>query len=131
MSSQSLTSRRPYLMRAMYEWMVDNNQTPHIVVDAAFPGTQVPPQHVESGKIVLNISTTATDRLVIGNEMLSFSARFGGVVEQIEVPPAAVLGIYAKESGQGMIFPSDDGDGDDGGDGAPPAGGKPTLRVVK
>lgn len=119
-------------MRAMYDWMVDNDQTPYVVVDATLPGVAVPAQHVEAGKIVLNISARATDRLIIANDALSFSARFGGVVEHIMVPPTAVLGIYAKESGQGMIFSNSDADGGDGPDDTPPdRGGKPALRVVK
>ena len=111
----------------MYDWMVDNDQTPFIVVDAAYDGVQVPHQHVDEGKIVLNISASATDGLDIANDMLSFSARFGDAFEQIFVPPAAILGIYAKESGQGMIFTSE-GDDDDS---PPEGGGKPHLRVVK
>ena len=130
MSERTISSRRPYLMRAMYDWMVDNDQTPFIVVDADHPGVQVPRQHVDEGKIVLNISMRATHGLAIENDMLSFSARFGDVSEQIFVPPAAVLGIYAKESGQGMIFTGDDET--PGGDDTPSdGGGKPTLRVVK
>lgn len=127
MSDATFTSRRPYLMRAMYEWMVDNDQTPFIVVDARLSGVRVPARHVDDGKIVLNISARATDRLHIGNELLTFTARFQGVEEHIEVPPAAVLGIYAKESGQGMIFT-----GEDGAPEPPPQDdGRPTLRVVK
>ena len=131
MSEDGVTSRRPYLLRAMHEWMTDNGQTPFIVVDAQVPGVAVPEHHVEDGKIVLNISHQATDGLEIGNEMITFSARFDAVFEQVFIPPAAVLGIYARESGQGMIFTMD-GEGAEGGDDEPPSGGsKPTLRVVK
>ncbi len=127
MSDQDFTSRRPYLMRAMYEWMVDNDQTPYIVVDATMEDVSVPTQHIEDGKIVLNISPRATDQLRIDNDFLSFTARFHGAVEQVFVPPASVLGIYAKESGQGMIFTGEEGDSDP----QPPSETKPTLRVVK
>lgn len=115
-------------MRAMYDWMIDNDQTPYIVVDATVEGVSVPDQHVEDGKIILNISPRATDQLRIDNDFLSFSARFHGAVEQVFVPPASVLGIYAKESGQGMIFT-----GEDGGEPEPPPSDRPTpnLRVVK
>jgi len=128
MSDEGFTSRRPYLMRAMYEWMIDNDQTPYIVVDATMEGVSVPEQHVEDGKIILNISPRATDQLRIDNDYLSFSARFHGAVEQVFVPPASVLGIYAKESGQGMIFTGEDGEPE-----PPPSTtpDRPTLRVVK
>ena len=127
MSEPSFTSRRPYLLRAMYDWMVDNGQTPFIVVDADYTGVQVPRRHIDEGKIVLNISAQATDGLSIDNDMLSFSARFDAAYEQIFIPPGAILGIYARESGQGMIFTGDSEDGS-----APPdGGGKPHLRVVK
>ena len=116
-------------MRAMYEWMIDNDQTPYIVVDATLDDVAVPSQHVEDGKIVLNISPRATDQLRIDNDFLSFSARFHGTTEQVFVPPASVLGIYAKESGQGMIFTGEDGEGEPDPD--PPRDDKPTLRVVK
>jgi stringent starvation protein B len=112
MTDASLTSRRPYLLRAMHEWITDNGQTPHIVVDAAMEGVKVPPQHVKDGKIILNVSLSAAQGLSLGNEELSFRARFGGVSQDIVVPVAAVVGIYARESGQGMIF----------GDGEGPAG---------
>ncbi|MEO1573579.1 MAG: ClpXP protease specificity-enhancing factor [Pseudomonadota bacterium] len=126
MADQGFSSRRPYLMRAMYEWMIDNDQTPYIVVDATLDGVTVPSQHVDDGKIILNISPRATDQLRIDNDFLSFSARFHGAVEQVFVPPAAVLGIYAKESGQGMIFTGEDGEPE-----PEPPTDKPTLRVVK
>lgn len=126
MSDANFTSRRPYLMRAMYDWMVDNDQTPFIVVDASCAGVSVPQQHVDEGKIVLNISANATNGLRIANDALTFTARFKGVEEHVLVPPGAVLGIYAKESGQGMIFTGEDGEPE-----PPPDTTKPTLRVVK
>ena len=139
MTETMLKSRRPYLLRAMHEWISDNLQTPHIVVDAAIQGVEVPRQYVQGGKIILNVSLSATSALNLGNEVVSFRARFGSVTYDVNVPIAAVLGIYARETGQGMIFSETD---------APPppvpppppaeasTGGevkraKPTLKVVK
>jgi len=107
MSDAPLTSRRPYLLRAMHEWIIDNSQTPHIVVDATVEGVKVPPQHIKDGKIILNVSMGAASGLSIGNDYVSFRARFGGVSQDIFVPVAAVIGIYSRESGQGMIFEGD------------------------
>jgi len=109
MTDAPVTSRRPYLLRAMHEWITDNTQTPHIVVDAGVQGVKVPPQHVKDGRIILNISLNAAQGLSIGNETLSFRARFGGVSQNIVVPIPAIIGIYARESGQGMIFGDNDG----------------------
>ncbi len=92
----------------MHEWMLDNGFTPHLVVDAKRDGVRVPKAHVKDGKIVLNVSPTATRALSLGNDAVTFEARFGGVSQQIVVPVAAVLGIYARETGQGMIFGEDD-----------------------
>lgn len=132
MSEESLTSRRPYLIRAMHEWMADNGQTPHLVVDATASGVEIPSGHARDGRIVLNIGDTATRNLILGNEIVAFEARFGGQPFHIKLPVQAVLGIYARESGQGMIFsgehdgpePPDDGQDDE-------AGARPHLRVVK
>ena len=109
MADAPVTSRRPYLLRAMHEWITDNSQTPHIVVDAGIDGVKVPVQHVKDGRIILNISLSAAQGLSLGNEALSFRARFGGVSQDIVVPIAAIVGIYARESGQGMIFGDNDG----------------------
>ena len=103
----------------MHEWITDNRQTPHVVVDATVAGVVVPAQHVRDGKIVLNIDYGATAQLFIKNEGISFSARFGGVPFQIFLPVLAVLGIYARETGQGMIFSDDDA-------GPPPAAPPPS-----
>jgi stringent starvation protein B len=103
----------------MHEWMVDNGFTPHLVVDARRDGVQVPKEHIKDGKIVLNVSHSATRALNLGNESVTFETRFGGVPRQLEIPIDAVLGIYARETGQGMIF------GDD--DSAPSGPGAPTL----
>jgi stringent starvation protein B len=92
----------------MHEWMVDNGFTPHLVVDARRDGVRVPASHVQDGKIVLNVSLTATRSLSLGNDLVTFEARFGGVSQQLSIPVAAVLGIYARETGQGMIFSDDD-----------------------
>ena len=99
-----LSSRRPYLLRAMHEWMTDNGQTPHFVVDASVEGVAVPRQYVRDGKIVLNASYTATDGLMIKNDWVSFGARFDGSPFEVRLPLLAVIGIYARETGQGMIF---------------------------
>ncbi len=102
--SQPSRSKRPYLIRAMHEWMGDNGNTPHIVVDASIDGVSVPPEHVKDGKIILNISHSAAHNLKLTNDSVSFRARFSGVPYDVWVPVASVLGIYAKETGQGMIF---------------------------
>lgn len=88
----------------MHEWMTDNHQTPHLVVDAALDGVEVPRQYVQEGKIILNISDTATAGLILANDKVEFNARFGGHTQHVRVPMQAVLGIYARETGQGMIF---------------------------
>jgi stringent starvation protein B len=142
-------SRRPYLLRAMHEWMLDCGHTPHLIVDATREGVQVPPAYVKEGRIVLNISPSATHALRIDGEAVQFSARFGGVSRQVHVPLDAVLGIYARETGQGMVFNEEaagaaDGRGPEPPDPAPapngPASGpgkeaprskRPSLKVVK
>jgi stringent starvation protein B len=137
-----MKSRRPYLLRAMHEWITDSQCTPHVVVDASVAGVEVPRQYVQDGKIVLNVSWSATSQLQLGNDELSFSGRFGGASLHVRVPLAAVLAIYARETGQGMIF-SDEGEGPPPsgppqepatkeGDGPPKdGGGRPKLKVVK
>ncbi|MBM5812586.1 MAG: ClpXP protease specificity-enhancing factor [Gammaproteobacteria bacterium] len=124
------TSRRPYLLRAMHEWMTDNGQTPHLLVNATVPGVQVPAAAVRDGRVTLNVSWQATDGLRLGNDWIEFSARFSGAVQPVRLPLASVLGIYARETGQGMLF-------EDEGAPPPPApdpgdtGSRPKLRVVK
>ena len=103
-SGGNVRSRRPYLLRAMHEWMGDSGFTPHVIVDATRPGVAVPAAFVKDGKIVLNISLSATQRLQLLNESLQFDARFSGVVHHVHVPITAVLGIYARETGEGMVF---------------------------
>lgn len=127
--------KRPYLLRAMHEWMIDNLLTPHIVVDATAPGVDVPQQHVAEGKIILNVSYSATDGLDLNSDPLFFNTRFSGVSYEISVPVMAVLGIYAHETGQGMIFTEEESPSST----AEPAGasesaspkGPPDLKVVK
>ena len=99
--------QRPYLLRAMHEWMIDNDLTPHIVVDAAACNLNVAPEHVKDGRLVLNVSYAATRKLAITGERVELEARFGGTPRWIEIPIQAVLGIYARETGQGMIFSSE------------------------
>ena len=124
-----MTSSRPYLVRAIYEWIVDNELTPYVVVDAETKDVSVPQQHVKDGQIVLNISPIAIHGLLINNQSIEFQARFSGRAHKIYAPVKAITAIYAKENGRGMVF----GDEDDG-DGAPepdkPAG-KPNLTLVK
>ena len=100
-----MKSNRPYLLRGLHEWILDNDLSPHILVDANAAGVQVPTQYVKDGKIVLNISPESIKGLNIGNDEIGFSARFGGNPYDISVPVIAVLAIYAKENGKGMIFP--------------------------
>ena len=105
-----MKARRPYLLRAIHEWISDRNCTPHLVVDAGIAGVEVPRQYVKDGKIVLNVSWNATANLRLGNDEVSFSGRFGGVSMSVRAPLHAVLAIYARETGQGMIFADDDVD---------------------
>lgn len=88
--------------------MIDNNQTPYLVVDAASPGVAVPEEHVQDGRITLNLSYSATSNLAMGNDEVSFDARFGGAARRVFIPMSAVLGIYARESGEGLVFPPDE-----------------------
>lgn len=105
--SPAMTSNRPYLLRAVHEWICDNGLTPHIVVDAGKPGVQVPPQAVSDGRVVLNLAPRAVAHLEIGNDAITFMARFGGVSQPVNVPIAAVQAIYARENGQGMLLAED------------------------
>lgn len=103
-----MSSTKPYLVRALYEWILDNGLTPHLLVDARYPGTQVPAEFVQDGQIVLNVAPSAVHNLVIGNDWIQFSARFGGVARELSVPSEAVLGIFTRENHQGMVFPQPD-----------------------
>ena len=125
-----MTSNRPYLLRAVHEWIVDNGMTPQIVVDAQQEQVQVPDAYVRDGKIVLNISATAVRGLSLDNERVAFSTRFGGTPFDVVVPVHAVLAIMARENGVGMPFPDP---GDDRPPSPPPPEPRrrPSLRVVK
>ena len=96
--------KRPYLLRAMHQWIAECGHTPHVIVDAAREGIEVPRAYVKDGKIVLNLSEGATQRLRLGNEEIEFDARFAGVIHHVRFPVSAVLGIYARETGEGMVF---------------------------
>jgi len=117
-------SRRPYLLRAMHEWMGDAGLTPHIIVDAGRSGVEVPNAYIKDGKIVLNVSLSATQRLQLSNQGIEFDARFAGIVHHVRVPMTAVLGIYARETGEGMVFNESEPEA------PPPAeSGSPTAQV--
>ncbi len=127
-----MTSNRPYLVRAFYEWLVDNGLTPYLLVEVADSSVQVPQQFVEDGRITLNISPSAVRHLELGNEFISFNARFGGKPMDVLFPVESVLGIYAQENGSGMLFPEDETTGGDDGDPEEtPPRGRPSLKVVK
>ena len=131
-----MTSSRPYLIRAIYQWIADNGMTPHLLVDVSVDGVQVPAEHVQKGKIILNIAPMAITGLVIGDAEITFNARFSGQSMALNVPVAAVLAVYAKENGQGMMFSEDDGavtsrDDDPGSGPDKPTSKRPSLRVVK
>jgi stringent starvation protein B len=140
-----MSSNRPYLLRAIYDWISDNQLTPYILVDAGMPGVRVPSQVIQNGQVVLNLAMRAVANLDLGNDWISFQARFSGVSQAIQIPVQAVLALYAQENGQGMMFPAD-GEGNDNpppseppedpvsseGEGAEkPKRGAPHLRVIK
>jgi stringent starvation protein B len=122
-------------MRALYEWIVDNGCTPYILVDATPKEVSVPEQYVKDGQIVLNISPTAVMDLSISNESVAFNGRFGGVATDIFVPVQAVIGIYARENGQGMVFEPEEEPESTPPDDTPPEPtkpeGRPSLKIVK
>lgn len=126
----NMTSNRPYLLRALYEWITDNGLTPHVLVDADVEGVDVPSHSVQDGKVVLNIAGSATEQLQLENETICFRARFSGKPYEIIVPMDAVIAIYARENGQGMMFAREDSVQPpvDGLDDPPP---RSHLKVVK
>ncbi|WP_024872407.1 ClpXP protease specificity-enhancing factor [Tolumonas lignilytica] len=143
-----MTPTRPYLLRAFYEWLLDNDMTPHLLVDANARMVQVPQQYARDGQIVLNIAPQAVVAFTMDNEAVSFNARFGGVPQQVYIPMAAVLAIHSRENGAGTFFPpepayaawqeekvaasSEDKSAVDDDDPQPPRPeGRPTLRVIK
>jgi stringent starvation protein B len=131
----TMSSNKPYLIRAFYDWIVDNDLTPYLLVNAHAAGVEVPMAHVNEGRIVLNISPKACRGLHLENDKILFTARFSGVATQVFLHPGAVLAIYAKENGRGMEFEEEDT--------TPPSGGastsenakgsrsKPALKLVK
>ncbi|MBT8149480.1 MAG: ClpXP protease specificity-enhancing factor [Gammaproteobacteria bacterium] len=137
-----MSSSKPYLINALYQWIVDNKCTPYVLVDAYRPGVEVPQEFVKEGQIVLNVAPQAVVQLTIDNQGMRFNARFGGIPMDVYAPLSAILGIYAKENGQGMMFdagqgPSPDEDPPRGPklvarqDKSSPADSKPSLRIVK
>jgi stringent starvation protein B len=132
-----MSSNRPYLLRALYQWIGDNSMTPYLLVDATREGVQVPASTIKEGRVVLNIAARAVAQLDLGNREVRFKARFGGVSQSVVVPLPAILAIYAQETGQGMMLPEDGGtlppDGPDQGPEPPEDGPKRGghLRVVK
>ena len=131
-----MTSNRPYLLRALNEWICDNGMTPYLLVDAERDGVQVPAASVKDGRVVLNIAPRAVAQLALDNREVRFMARFGGVSQVVIVPMPAVLAIYAQETGQGMMLPDDGAPlPDDPPDPTPGPGDEPPrrthLRVVK
>ncbi len=132
--SDKMTSNRPYLVRAMYDWICDNGLTPYVLVDARMPNVRVPSHAVKDGQVVLNVAVRAVTELELGNDRIRFLARFGGVSQQVDVPLQAVLAIYAQENGQGMMFPVEANDTPPSPEPATPektARKGPALRVVK
>lgn len=136
---QKMTSSRPYMIRALYEWIVDNNLTPYLLVDVLASGVEVPQEYVKDGQIVLNTAPRAVRDMLMTNESITFMSRFGGVPRHIKITPMSVLAIYAKENGRGMVFEAEDPDT------LPPTSStpsdtktkastkskKPTLKIVK
>lgn len=140
----TMTSSRPYIIRALYEWILENDCTPYLLVNAMAENVEVPQQYVKNGQIVLNVSPVAVMDLLMTNESMQFNGRFGGMPMDIFVPMSAVMGIYARENGQGMIFDMEDDpqpeppSSNDGTNQSGPAAkeksapkNKPGLRVVK
>lgn len=128
------SSSRPYLVRGIYDWLLDNGLTPYVMVDAGVPNVSVPQQYVKEGKIILNIAPMAVSGLAMGNDAIEFKARFSGIPHHIYVPIKAVEAIYAYENGRGMVFNDDDDGGTDTSppdDNNPPRSTRPHLRVVK
>jgi stringent starvation protein B len=138
-----MTTTRPYLIRAINEWACENNLTPHLLVNALDDGVVVPAQFVNDGQIILNISPSAVQGIELGNEWILFSARFSGQSMKIEIPVTSVLAIYARENGQGIFFPEDEGSPEPDGNGGEKKSTedsdrtgkkkqeKPLLKVVK
>lgn len=135
-SPKEIGSKRPYLIRALNEWLIDNGLTPHLLVDVTQDErVKVPMEFVQEGRIVLNIGPSAVKSLELGNDLISFNARFNGRPMDLFIPTSAVLGIYARENGHGMLFPDDEPPDSNGAppDDEPPTPPKdrPSLKIVK
>jgi len=135
-----MLSSRPYLVRAIHEWIVDSGLTPHLLVNADQPGLDVPESSIQDGRVVLNVSPSAVRDLLIDSEMVTFVARFGGASRAVTVPMGAVEAVYARENGRGMMFPVDEEDEDAGefdstdttdDHSGPERKSRPNLKVVK
>lgn len=124
-------SLRPYLLRAVYQWAVDSGLTPHILVNAAVEGVQVPQAYVKDGQITLNVHPNAVQRLELGNDKIQFSARFGGQVFTVVVPMAALLAVFARETGRGLFFQEEGGDEPTPEPQPPSTPKRPALKRVK
>lgn len=159
MDIADMKPRRPYMLRAFYEWLVDNDLTPHLVVDATLKGVRVPVEFIQDGQIILNIAPRAVGNLLLGDDAVTFNARFGGKPHSVIVPIYALQAIYARENGAGTMFEPEeayldalegkeqddseqdsglslapgDSNQDDGDDDPTPTRpkGKPSLRVIK
>lgn len=125
-----MNSSKPYLLRALYDWILDNDATPYVLVDATHEGLQIPPGIASDGKVVLNLAPQAVQNLQIADTHVSFSARFSGVAEDIYCPLGALLAIYARENGEGMMFPTEEAEAEAGADAETKPTG-PTLKIVK
>lgn len=128
-----MTSLKPYLIRSIYQWILDNHLTPYLLVDAENSNAVLPTQFIDDGKIVLNIRPEAVEALSLGNELVEFNARFSGKSMHIIAPVVAVMALYAKENGKGMVFNPEDDDEDNTPppENTPPTPNRPQLRVVK
>jgi stringent starvation protein B len=133
MEMTDMSPRRPYLLRAFYDWLLDNQLTPHLVVDVTMPGVMVPMEFARDGQIVLNVAPRAVGNLELGNDDVRFNARFGGVPRNVFVPIAAVLAIYARENGAGTMFepePAYEAEGAFDGDLSADEPTEPTMSVI-
>ncbi len=126
-----MTPSRPYLIRALYEWILDNGMTPYVLVDVTSDEVIVPQQYVENGRIVLNVNPSAVQNLQLGNELLELDARFSGQPMHVSVPVMSVMAIYARENGKGMVFTEEDGGGEPPPEPEKEETKRPALRVVK
>ena len=129
-STTGMSSSRPYLMRAIYEWIVDNSLTPYLLVNAGEPDVQVPVEHINNGKIILNVDPNAVQNLDMSGNEVSFNARFSGKPTQVRLPISAALAIYARENGRGMVFNEADETPPDPDEGKSKSN-MPNLRIVK